>query len=266
RGHTHTLSGPWTLTFFEGPRPVLNSPHTLDRHVAATTAGRGRRGITRSGLAGPRRRRLPHARRRGLRFGHHAQAVLDAVGVAQPGIEVAGRRLGELDARRLVLALLVGRFDELVQALLRRVAAAVDGAAVALAVLEHLLHALDEVRALVGIECLGGPLGRLRLGRWQGGDAPALLLLLALAGGCRLGLALLLALLRLGLATGPLGGIAPFVGDALLFLALAGGGCLGLAGPRLLVRLPLGCCRSRGGIRLTLGLGLLACLLLLGPL
>src|SRR5581483_365463 len=225
----------------------------------------------------PRRRRprsLAHAlasRRRRLRLG--AEVALDAIGIAQPGVEIARRRLGKLDAGRLLAALLAGTFDEAVEPLLGVAAAvAVDGAIVAVTGLQHLLHAPDERGALLGIE---GDRGRALLGLALL-RSNALLLRPPGCGG------------RLGLLPGTLGRRLLLGGNPLLLLAarlslllgLLPGGCfcqtfgLSLAarlsllvglllsgclapGLGLLVGLLLGCC----GLGLTLGLRFL-----LGPL
>src|SRR5581483_9674015 len=159
----------------------------------------------------PRRRRprsLAHAlasRRRRLRLG--AEVALDAIGIAQPGVEIARRRLGKLDAGRLLAALLAGTFDEAVEPLLGVAAAvAVDGAIVAVTGLQHLLHAPDERGALLGIE---GDRGRALLGlaRLERGDPPPLLLRPPGCGG------------RLGLLPGTLGRRLLLGGNPLLLLA-----------------------------------------------
>src|SRR5581483_10646067 len=217
----------------------------------------------------PRRRRprsLAHAlasRRRRLRLG--AEVALDAIGIAQPGVEIARRRLGKLDAGRLLAALLAGTFDEAVEPLLGVAAAvAVDGAIVAVTGLQHLLHAPDERGALLGIE---GDRGRALLGlaRLERGDPPLLLFRFPCGS---LGLALLRsnALLlrppgcggRLGLLPGTLGRRLLLGGNPLLLLAARLSLLLGL--------LPGGCFCQTFGLSLAARLSLLVGLLLSGCL
>src|SRR5262249_32432709 len=163
-------------------------------------------------------------RRRGADF------ALDLTRIAQPGLEIARRGLGEVDARRLDLSLLRGFGDEFVQRILRRAGgAAVHAAAVAATLLQQLLHLTHECGALLRIE----------RGR---GDARALLFLLACSLGGSNALLLSLALplsLEFGLAlcgslilSAPLGiefGLALSGGGGRFLLAAAFGIDFGFA-------------------------------------
>src|SRR5262245_50073125 len=81
-----------------------------------------------------------------------AEPALDVVGLLQPGVEVAGRGFRQLDARRLFLAGKACALDVAIEALLGVVTAAVDGALIALALLENRLDLFDERRPLLRIE------------------------------------------------------------------------------------------------------------------
>src|SRR5262245_25710728 len=87
------------------------------------------------------------------RRGRSADFTLDLTRIAQPGLEIARRRLGEFDARRLDLAILRGFGDKLIERILRRVGgAAIHGAVVAAALLQQVLHLTHECGALLRIE------------------------------------------------------------------------------------------------------------------
>src|SRR5262245_59505726 len=140
-----------------------------------------------------------------------AQSAFDVVCFLQPRVEVARARFCQLDAQRPLLALQPNALDVAIEALLGVVAAAVDGALIAPALLENFLDSLDERCAFLSIEHTGGdPLWGFRLGficfRLAAGDL--------LGGDFRGGYSSLLSAFCVGLLVG--------------FL-LGGGLCVGLS-------------------------------------
>src|SRR5262249_152752 len=153
----------------------------------------------------------------------HAEPALDVIGFLQPGVEVARSGFRQLDARRLFLAAKACALDVAVEAFLGVVAAAVDGALIALPLLHTLLHLRDERRPLLRLENGSDLLRGFRLGciglpaRGLCGRNPRLL--------GTLGLGLLAGTFLVGFLLG--GGVGEALGLGLLAGALLVGFLLG---------------------------------------